>query len=784
MDDQVNKRLIFNRKNEDKYIQYFEEKDIEGRTIKINNNQIVSASEQTFLKMKIKKNKMPLSMRKQLVYVPMNDIKRYVDIDPQICDVIEEKNNFCISVYCVNNTHKDVILGGDSISGIIRPIEPERLIHLDDLKKNVKKNNNIKKNEKENKNEKKLPYEYQHAKNLNEEEKQKIEKLLKNNMDVFIQDEDDMGVIKNYKEKIELNDYEPITIKQYPLAKVQEDAYEKIVTDMLKKGQVEYSTSQWNTPCLILPKKKEGQFRLVNDFRQLNLRAKKKSWPIININNTFEKLAGCKYFCSLDIKCAYWQMELDEDSRDMTSFSTPTRKVRYRVLPMGYVNSMFSFNKVISSVLHDIDYVVNFVDDIIFGADNIDQLIERCELIFERLKSIGVKLSGEKANIGVLEVDMLGYTCSKDGVKPNYKRMDVIKDWPRPNNVTEMRSFLEPLSKQTGGKKTDLIVWDDKTIVAFKELKDALKYEALAFPQFNQNKFIIAVDSSSLGCGAVLKQVQKGDDGIDRERTIAYASKLFNSHQRKWCITEKECFGILWSATESFHRYMTNERLQRWSLKLQDYDMKVEHISGEKHCDADAISRLAYLKNMGEISNINAININQLYNNTKYINHIKKIGGQEDIKRVNAISNAGFQKEVIVLEQERDEHIHDLKRYLLVEKKVKIVEEKTDNNGKMTLTKMEEKRKEIAKILSEQYNWSRRKANKFRKITQNLFIDVDNIVRKNGYYDRLVVPRTLKEEIIKGHHDSPDAGHYGINMTQYKIRQKYYWFGMDKDIKD
>eukprot|EP00121_Abeoforma_whisleri_P000040 Awhi_evm1s39 len=385
---------------------------------------------------------------------------------------------------------------------------------------------------------------------------------------------------------------------------------------------------------------------------------------------------------------------------------------------------------------------------------------------------------------------MLGYTCTEDGVKPDYKRMDVIKNWPRPSTVTEMRSFL------------DTIVWDSESIESFDKLKNALKYEALAYPQFNKNEFIIAVDSSSLGCGAVLKQIQMNNDGVETERTIAYASKLFNNHERKWSITEKECFGILWACTDAFHRYiygttflvrtdhkplinithkkMANERLQRWSLRLQDYDMKVEHIDGSKHVDADAISRLAYLENFGESTSVmNSININQLYQNTNYVNSIEiRNNNKEKIKNINAISHSGMPKDIIIKEQDKDLHLNDIKKYIIAQRITKkeflekrknvsnIQKSKIDEpiklEEKKILTDAENQKNNVAKYLKNKFHWKRRYVNKIAKIngTRNL------------------------EEIIKGYHDSPDMAHYGIKMSQYKIRQKYYWFKMDEDIKN
>eukprot|EP00122_Pirum_gemmata_P003140 Pgem_evm1s2841 len=151
----------------------------------------------------------------------------------------------------------------------------------------------------------KFPFKFKFGENLSINEKRQLTEDLNEHNDVFCQHADDSGCIKLYKEKIILEDYSPIFIKQYKLSHQQEVEFKNIVSTMLKKGQVKYSDSLWNTPVLILPKRTPGAFRLVNDVRLLNKRAIKKYWSMTNINTSLEKMADCNYFLSLDLKDGY-----------------------------------------------------------------------------------------------------------------------------------------------------------------------------------------------------------------------------------------------------------------------------------------------------------------------------------------------------------------------------------------------------------------------------------------------------------------------------------------------
>ena len=145
---------------------------------------------------------------------------------------------------------------------------------------------------------------------------------------------------------------------------------------------------------------------------------------------------------------------------------------------------------------------------------------------------------------------------------------------------------------------------------AFQGLKAILENApVLAAPNFDK-PFKLAVDASDVAAGAVL--LQQGNDGVDHP--IGYFSKKFNKNQKNYSTVEKECLALI-LAIQNFEVYISsigkpiivysdhnpltfinkmkgkNQRLLRWSLYLQEYNLEIHHIKGRDNVIADCLSR-------------------------------------------------------------------------------------------------------------------------------------------------------------------------------------------------
>ena len=153
--------------------------------------------------------------------------------------------------------------------------------------------------------------------------------------------------------------------------------------------------------------------------------------------------------------------------------------------------------------------------------------------------------------------------------------------------------------------------WSGNCENGFNKIKAILISESVLIAPDFQKQFKLTIDASDVGCGGVL--MQKGDDGIDHP--ISYFSKKFDKHQRNYSTIEKECLALI-LALGHFEVYLgttvhpvlvftdhnpltfihrmknKNQRLVRWSLTLQEYNLDIRHIKGKENVMADALSRV------------------------------------------------------------------------------------------------------------------------------------------------------------------------------------------------
>lgn len=227
-------------------------------------------------------------------------------------------------------------------------------------------------------------------------------------------------------------------------------------------------------------------------------------------------------------------------------------------------------------------------------------------------------MNKSKCEFNKNSVEFFGYCFSAEGVSADPKKTDAIKSATSPQNAGELRSLLglanyvsrfipdfativAPLRTLTHQNTT--WQWGKKEQSAFKELEEKLSSEVMAY--FNPAKSTkLLVDASQVGLGAVLTQEGK---------IISYASKELSDVEKRYSQTEKEALTIVWGI-EHFHLYLFGSefilttdhkpleiifnnprskppaRIERWRLRLQPYDFKVEYRPGKGN-PADYLSR-------------------------------------------------------------------------------------------------------------------------------------------------------------------------------------------------
>ncbi|CAK8692643.1 unnamed protein product [Clavelina lepadiformis] len=564
----------------------------------------------------------------------------------------------------------------------------------------------------------------------------------------------------------------------------QKRKVEEIINDMQEGDLIRPSKSPWSS-SIVLVKKKSGETRFCIDYRQVNAKTKKNSFPVPRIDDSLDELAGCEYFSTLDLKSGYWQIPMDEASREATAFTSHVGLFEFNVMPMGLCNSAASFQRLMRIVLHGVEWkgVLAYLDDVIVYGRSFEEHLERLKLVFERIKAAGLTLKPTKCTLFNAEVHFLGHVVSRRGVKCDPNKTKAVVEWPIPRCVKHVRQFVgltsyyrkfiknyaniaAPLHKLTEkGKKFS---WTKECQTAFENLKGALvSSPVLRYPDFN-NSFILDTDASDLVIGCVLSQNVSGG-----EHVVAYGSRSLSKSERNYSTTRKELLAIVY-ASKLFRCYLLGNKFllrtdhsslrwlwrskemygqcARWVEHLSAYEFELVHRVGNKHQNADALSRVELEETPADFPYV-------VQDPGKNITTVTNV-----LHTIELREALGYSVGEIKAAQEADEDISPLFRWL--EKGVR-------PNYRSV--------KKLSAVL--RHYWS-----VFGKLSQRngiLYYRDENCTQPGESVYRLILPAKLRLKVLRNLHDERvGGGHLGIAKTSSKIRNRFYWARWRREVED
>ncbi|CAF4507246.1 unnamed protein product, partial [Didymodactylos carnosus] len=202
----------------------------------------------------------------------------------------------------------------------------------------------------------------------------------------------------------------------------------KIIQEFLKAGLITESNSPY-AALAILVKKKDGNHRLVIDYKKLNLLTIKDSSPLPNMEDTIRKLGkGYNYFSKLDLKAGFYQIPINEEDKDKTAVVTPFGHYQFNVLPMGLKNSPPTFQKVMINTLKSCrSFCLVYFDDIIVFSNSFDEYLDHLNQVFTALRDKQIVLNPPKCEIAVQKIIYLGHTITKDAVTSMNDRIKALE---------------------------------------------------------------------------------------------------------------------------------------------------------------------------------------------------------------------------------------------------------------------------------------------------------------------------------------------------------------------
>lgn len=670
---------------------------------------------------------------------------------------------------------------------------------------------------------------------LTKDERLPIEKICAKYADIFYLEGDKLTSTELYSHKINLKpNVTPVYTKPYRLPYSQREEVNKQINKLLEQGIIEPCNSEWSSPVLLVPKKLdstgEKKWRLVIDYRKLNNCIQDDKFPLPNISDILDSLSGCVYFSHLDLNQGFYNVELHKDSRKLTAFCSG--QFQMTRMPMGLKTSPSAFSRMMTLAMSGLTYdkCLLYLDDLIILGKSISNHNKNLVDVFERLRRINLKLNPSKCNFLRKELLYLGHIVSSDGVLPDPTKIDIIKNYPVPKNVDEVRrfvafanyyrKFIPNFAEKTYHlnqlcKKNAKFTWHPYCQKSFEILRDSMTSPPLLqYPDFSQeNQFILQTDASGFAIGAVLSN----SDG----RPVAYASRSLNKSEKNYPTIEKELLAIVW-AVKHFRPYLygrtfkiitdhkpliylfshkdPSSRLLKFKLIIEEYDYVLEYVKGRDNVAADALSRLTLTsKELQEINenicvmtraqklklntmpstDITALPEDQFVNQPKLIEADNKPKGVVELRFINRRDMQKLIKE--------NQICKETNIFIYVESK-KTIYIKPSSHSQIT-------RAEFAGELSYFCNEIHIDEVYFLKNKSN-YVFIEKLVTEIKSHEdwtgpRLIIIKDVKritnkddiKVILNDFHLLPSSGHAGIRRMINNIRQYYFWPGLELDVK-
>ena len=209
-------------------------------------------------------------------------------------------------------------------------------------------------------------------------------------------------------------------------------------------GAIRGSNSPWASPVVLI-KKKDGSLRFCIDLWKLNTGTIKDAYSLPGIEESLDCLNGASIFTSFDLKSGNWQEELEDESIPLTAFTIgPLGFYECVCMPFGLTNAPATFQHLMECCLREmhLNWCIIYLDDVIIFSKTPEEHIERLQAVLQKLRSAGLKLKPSKCAFFRDHISYLGHIVSKDGVETDPKKIQVILDWPIPQTVYNVRSFL------------------------------------------------------------------------------------------------------------------------------------------------------------------------------------------------------------------------------------------------------------------------------------------------------------------------------------------------------
>ena len=618
---------------------------------------------------------------------------------------------------------------------------------------------------------------------LNTEHDQMQRKLINEFIDNFASEINSHEKGRVPEQRIEMNQWKPVRKGNYSLGIHEEKMLLKKIDEMEKANIIKQKKSEWESP-VFLKKKPDGSYRPLVDYREANKQIKKDNNRVPKIDLMWPKLRDARYFTTMDLNGGFFQIPLEEESKDITGITVGGIGYVFNVIPQGLTVSPSIFQTVMVDIFKDLirsDKMMIYLDDICIFGKTFEETYDITREAMLRLKEHNLKLKTSKCNFFAEKIELLGYTVSYNKLETLNKNTEAIRKAKPPKTVKQIKRFLgmtgfyrkmvknyskiaAPLSDLTRGKDTkqnSKVKLGQIELEAYEKLKEIITSNPVLQIFNDEEECILEVDASKIAVGAVLTQINR-ETGL--RHPIGYFSKKMPKAKKELCSFDLEMIAIT-ASCHFFRHYLVGRnftihtdhmpltfqarfstpsaRLARLLSKLSEFTFDIRHIKGKDNIVADYLSRI-------ETDEEEKLRVK----NGKY-SLIQEKGTQTSNKAVMKIEIKQDKSELSE-QQKKDPYWRDMKKAL---------------KGQQHQIDIDKRRKIM------------REKNKYE-------IDTDEVIwrkaNKNRYFNRCpVIPDTMVNDVMKQlHEDETSGGHFGINKTIKKIKDRCYFKDISKKVRN
>ena len=490
-----------------------------------------------------------------------------------------------------------------------------------------------------------LPFDFTQSK-CSSEELNQLKSILDDHTAAFIDSSGDIGRCTVGEHKVYLKpNIIPKASMPYRLAPDVKETIQKQIDRLLQMGILTEMDSLWASPVVAVKKQRKKsqkhmytradkpEIRLCIDYRWLNACSLYQKISIPSISELIDVIGQKQpnYVSSLDLKQAYWQVPLSEDSVPLTAFLFGSRSYAWKTMPMGISGAPMTFQRIMNKVLCKQlnKNVVCYLDDVLIFSDTFEEHLKAVDEVLQAFEDVNMKLSPSKCTFAANEVTFLGHLITPQGISVAPSHVSSILTFPVPKTASQLRTWnglccffksfipnrgelMKPLYDLTKKDVADKFKWTDTAQKCFEKLKSILTSRPLLqYPDYKKT-FHVICDASQNSIGAVL--AQKDEQG--NYKPIAFFGRSTTDSERRRPIMEIECLAVVVAVTNweiylshqpfsvttdnhSLKHLLANKvkmspKLQRWALYMSKFEYEIVFLRGLYNSCADGLSRREY----------------------------------------------------------------------------------------------------------------------------------------------------------------------------------------------